>query len=95
MSQILTKVDMVGDDLVVTSSQQCTPIAEFAKAMHNEGFHGSGEMKFAANIPDIFIEKYCQDNGITFGEWMSNQDHIRRMLNDPALAHFRIWKGKV
>lgn len=75
--------------------QDCDPIAERAKALHNEGMHGSSEMKHAAKLPRVLVERYCNDNGITFREFLNGQDHIRRMLNDPALSHFRIWKGAV
>ena len=50
------------------SRQDATPIVENVKAMHNAGLHGSSEMKLAARIPRIMIEKYCNDNGITFQE---------------------------
>lgn len=75
--------------------QDCDPIAERAKSLHNEGYHGSSEMKHAASIPFVLVERYCNDNGITFNDFCNGQEHIKRMLNDPSLAHFRIWKGKV
>jgi hypothetical protein len=75
--------------------QDCTPIAERCKALHNEGHTGSKDMKLAASIPNVMVEKYCNDHGILFSEWCSNPQHIRRMLSDPALAHFRVWKGQI
>jgi hypothetical protein len=75
--------------------QDCDPIADRTKSLHNEGLHGSSEMKHAASLPFVLVERYCNDNGITFHEFCNGQDHIRRMLNDPALAAFRIWPGKV
>jgi hypothetical protein len=81
--------------MVVHSTQDCTPIAERTKSLHNQGLHGSSEMKHAASIPMVMIEKYLNDNSISYQEWSSNKEHIRRMLNDPALAYFRVWKGRV
>lgn len=75
--------------------QDCTPIAERAKALHNEGVQGSWEMRHAAKLPYVLVERYCNDNGITFHEFCNGEEHIRRMLNDPSLSHFRIWKGAV
>lgn len=75
--------------------QDCTPIADHTKALHNEGLHGSSEMKHAAKLPLVLVERYCNDNGISFQEFCNGQEHIRRMLNDPALSHFRVWPGKV
>lgn len=87
----------VGNDGALTTGtvQDCTPIAEQMKAMHNAGEFGSSEMKYCGRIPNVFVEKYCNDNGISFSEFMGNREHIRRLINDPALAAFRVWKGAV
>ena len=81
--------------MVVSSTQDCTSIAESTKARHAEGLHGTSELKHAARIPMVMIEKYLIDNDISYREWSGDKSHIRRMLQDPALAHFRIWPGKV
>ena len=81
--------------LITGSVQDCTPYADHAKAMHNEGFHGSSDMKLAASVPNVLVEKYLNDNRILMSEFVGSPDHQRRFLNDPAIAHFRIWKGRV
>lgn len=95
MHDIQTAHVISGGEAFLQRTQDCTPIAERAQALHREGRHGTSEVKHAASIPNILIEKYCQDNGISYREWIGDQSHIRRMLDDPALAAFRIWKGKV
>ncbi len=77
------------------SVQDCTPIAEYATARRNEGLHGRSDMKLAASLPFVMVEKYLNDKRITMAEFMRDRAHIRAMLNDPALAHFRVWPGKV
>lgn len=52
-------------------------------------------MRHAAKIPASVIENYIQAKGITFQQFMANPAHAREMLNDPALAGLRIWKGRV
>jgi hypothetical protein len=52
-------------------------------------------MKLAARIPNVIVEKYCNDNKISFREFMGNREHVRRVLNDPSLSHFRVWPGRV
>lgn len=89
-------VKMNGDGTMTTGTiQHCDAILEDAQARHKEGHHGSGEMKHAARIPFVVIEKYCNDNGISFKECMASQEHAKRLLNSPDLAGFRIWKGQV
>lgn len=95
MDDMRTTLDLVEGALVVRNVQDCTPIAEHAKRLHVEGVHGSSEMRHAAEIPNVFIEEYCARVGITYSEWLKNKEHIRRVVNDPALAHFRVWPGRV
>lgn len=92
---LATRFHLEEGKLVTQRTQDCAPLAERAKALHNEGLHGSSEMRHAASIPLVFVEDYCNRNGILFSEFMSNKEHIKRLVNDPALAHFRIWKGRI
>jgi hypothetical protein len=53
------------------------------------------EMYYAGSIPSIVVEKFCNDNRITFREFMVNPEHVKRLLNDPDYSALRIWKGRV
>lgn len=75
--------------------QDCSAIAEYTKARQNEGLTGSSEMRLAASMPLVMVEKYCNDRGITFHEFSGSESHKKALLNDPALAHFRIWNGRL
>ncbi len=90
-----TSIEVRDGQMTIKSTQDCTPIAEYTKARHNEGHHGSSELRHAAKIPRIFVEDYCNRNNILFSEFMHNKDHIKRLVNDPAISHFRIWKGRI
>lgn len=92
---VATRFHLDGEQMVTQRTQDCTPIAEHAQALHNEGLHGSSDFKHAAKIPLVFVEDYCNRNNLQLSEFMQNKEHIRRVVNDPALAHFRIWKGKL
>lgn len=83
-----------GGAAVIERVQDCTPIAEHATRLRLEGVHGSNEMRHAARWPMVIVERYCNDRGITFEEWVKDNSHARAMLNDPALASFRVWGGK-
>lgn len=79
--------------LFVGRSQDCTPIAEDAKRRHNAGEFGTSEMKHAARIPNVIVEKYCNENGVTFEQFMADPAHIKRVVQHPDNSMFRIWKG--
>jgi hypothetical protein len=90
-----TRIFTQDDRLVVGRSQDCTPILEDAKRRHLAGEHGTADVKHAARIPNVIVEKYCNDHGITFHEFMGNEVHIKRLVEHPDNSMFRIWKGKL
>jgi hypothetical protein len=90
-----TKIALEDGNLVAGTVQDCTPIADFTKALHNEGIHGDKEFRHAAKIPFVLIEAYCNNNGLMLADFWQNPAHIKAMLNDPDLKAFRIWPGRV
>lgn len=90
---ISTKIIASGEVAGIMRTQDCTAIAEYAKAQHNGGYHGTSEVKHAARLPFVIVERYCNDNGVTFQEAMRDPVHFRRMCQDPKNKDFRIWKG--
>jgi hypothetical protein len=82
-------------DLLFADTRKLSAIADECKGRHNSGVTGSKDLPHLAEFPAELVEKYIADNGITFYEWMNNPVHVRRMLHDPALAHFRINTMKV
>lgn len=92
---VVTTVALQDGALVTGTTQDCTPYAERAQAMHNEGRHGSKDMRLAASVPMVLVETYLHQNQIEMSEFTRSPEHQKRFLNDPALAHFRIWKGRV
>lgn len=79
--------------LFIGRSQDCTPIAEDAKRRHNAGEFGTSEMKHAARIPNVVVEAYCNEQGVSFEQFMADPVHIKRVVQDPKNDAFRIWKG--
>lgn len=91
---LTTKVVLQDGNLVTGTEQDCTP---FVDDVHNRVVAeatGTSEMKHAARLPNVLIEKYCNTIGIGFDEFCQNPVHARVMLNDPALNAFRIWQGR-
>lgn len=75
------------------SADHAKGIAEVAQRLSIEGLHGDKEMRHLAEFPGIVIQMYCDANGIEWADWFANPEHARRMMKDPALAHFLVWKG--
>lgn len=75
--------------------QDVEPVLEEAKARASAGLVGNKDFWHMAELPFVIVEKYCNDKGITFAEFMGNTDHVRAMVNDPALANFRVHGGRM
>jgi len=95
MGQVITRLHEADGTIGIERVQDVEPHLRFAHAQRVAGDVGSPEMRHAASIPMVLVEAYCNDRGITFDHFMTDPAHIRSMLNDPALAEFRIWRGRV
>lgn len=97
MPEIIERWKEEGDNLVVQRQQNgLAEHADYCRARANEGLHGpAADFKLKASIPAIVVEHYCTTNGITLREFLKNKEHIRRIVNDPALADFRIAPGRM
>lgn len=70
-------------------------VADHCAALRGVGATGSSEMKHVATVPAIIVQKYINEHGITFAEFMREPKHADRLLADPALSGFRVWTGRV
>lgn len=95
LGDVVSTIALQDGALITGSTQDCTPYAERAKAMQAAGQFGGSEMRLAASVPAVLVERYCNQAGIDMAEFNASQEHKKRLLNDPALAHFRIWPGRV
>lgn len=70
-------------------------VAEHCKSLAGAGLTGSSDMKHAMSVPGWFIVDWCNKRGMTFAEFERDQKAQNAFLDDPDLAMFRVWKGKV
>lgn len=95
MGQVLTRVHVSDNGLTIQRVQDVEPILDGTHARRIAGMTGSSEMRHAASLPMVVVEAYCNDKGITFQEFMADQQHVKCMLNTPELRAFRVWEGRV
>lgn len=92
---VQTTYKVEDDQIIVQRSQNVGVILDYAKACHNQGFHGGPDHKVVATIPQAVIEHYLNTRGKTLRDWMTDPDLRRQFLNDPDYGDLRIWKGRV
>jgi hypothetical protein len=78
---------------VVRRTQNVAGIVDYAKARHNEGFHGEKDFKLKMVLPAVVVEHYCNVHKITLREWIQNPEHAKRMFNSPEFSDLRVAPG--
>jgi hypothetical protein len=90
---------LIVDDLIVDQTKadldELRAVADHCKRLQSSGLVGDREVRHLATIPAFIVEKWLNDHGITFQEFMNDSRLQTRMLNDPALAYFRVAPGRV
>lgn len=83
--------------MVIERVADVQSILDSAKNLRSNGagVSESGELHHVGRIPSIIIEKYCNANGISYREFLIDDTHITRILNDPDYKLFRVWEGTV
>lgn len=82
------------DEVIVRHDMQFDGLVDLAQEFSNSGLHGSSEMKLVALIPPGLPEKCCEIWGISWAEFWSDKKWIKRLINDPEFAHFRVAPGR-
>lgn len=90
-----TRVWVEDGKLVSGTRQDPTPINEHAQALHNIGEHGSSDMRLAARVSFVDLERWLNAQGVTWAEFTQSEELKRRFLNDSNREFPRIWTGRV
>lgn len=85
------------DKIIIERKQDCAPILTEIQNIKQttDGISSSGDMRFAGRIPAVLIEKYCNQKGITFADFIKDDIHTVAIMNDPDYKALRIWEGKL
>lgn len=75
------------DDLIIETVQDCAPILEHVKQLR-DGPIGK-EWKHVAEVPMYFFDKWAKEGSL------HDKPRLRRWLDDPANAMFRVWSGRM
>lgn len=82
---------------VYLREQDCEPIVNEVKRI-KEVSDGRGDTSlgyFVGKIPGEIVEKYLQEKGVSYHDFIVNPEHVKRIMNNPDYKKFRIFEGKM
>lgn len=93
------KTNISTDDgkLIIERVQDAAPILDDIANIRKltDGKSKTGEMFHVGRIPSVVVELYCNTHGINLHEFMSNDVHVTRLMNDSNYKHLRVWDGAI
>jgi hypothetical protein len=92
---VTTTVALQDGNLITGTTQDCNPYVDHAAHMRREGLTGSADLRLAASVPFVVVEKYCNEKGISFREFSGSEAHKIAFLNNPDYKALRVWEGRV
>jgi hypothetical protein len=87
--------DEMEDRVTINRSEDVEPLLNRLASQRAEGYTGSADMKFVGTIPNIIVEKYLNEKGVSMQDFINDDIHIMRIMNDPEYKHLRVWQGRM
>lgn len=90
-----TEITQQDGKIVVCYTSDLGPMLRWAKACRDQNAAGSKEYKHVGVLPRARIEDYCAHMGVSFEEFMQDDTHIIRLMENPDFSKLRVWKGRI
>lgn len=90
---VKTFTSIVDGQMVVNRAADVEPTIDFLSGMRQMTDGKGREFWWIGEIPNVIVEKYLNENGVTFQEFMQDGAHARRILQDPDYKKFRVFEG--
>jgi hypothetical protein len=95
VEQTIFSTDEMTGDVTVERRFDIQPIIEDIQTLKSVSDGKGKNFWHIGKIPMGIIEKYMQEWGITFADFMKDPTHGRRILTDPNYSKFRIYEGNI
>lgn len=90
-----TRIEQTGGQIVVCYESDFTPMLRWAQEAREQDATGGAEYKHVGTLPRARIEDYCIRNGVSFDEFMADDIHTIRLMEDPDFSKLRVWQGRI
>lgn len=93
MSDIVSEFKVDSGGFGVKLTQDVEPILQEVERYRQANPRKRKGFYKKASFPMVLVKAYMFDKGITFEEFVNNEEHIKNMYNDPALSRFRTYSN--
>jgi hypothetical protein len=90
---VQTFTGLVDGRMVINRAQDVEPVLDLLSGMR-QITNGKGEtFWWVGEIPNAIVEKYLNENGVTYQEFLADKTHVNRILKNPDYKKFRVLEG--
>ncbi len=94
---IETRYHTQDDNLIIERVQDFGAVLKSVKqhkeVMSSKPVDGLGY--YVGEIPGLVIEQYMKAHGVSYAEFINNDEHVNRIVKDPNYKDFRVWEGRI
>ena len=87
--------DESGDKLIIERTQDVSPVLQQIKLERETIKEVPGLGFKVGTIPGIIIEQYMKEHGVSYRDFIADDTHIHRIMNNPDYSRFRVWEGRI
>lgn len=91
IKRVMTRDGDSAIDLVYADMDQLKGLEHHCAALSKDQSHTSGDVVMLAEVPAEVLEKYCNERGVAWTEFMRSRDMQTEFINSEYARPFRVW----
>jgi hypothetical protein len=90
---VYTQSSLIDGKIVMNRFSDLEPTLDLLSGMRQITDGKGKEFWWIGDIPNVIVEKYLNENGVTYQDFLQDTTHARRILQDPDYKKFRVFEG--
>lgn len=91
IKRVLTRDGDKAVDLVYADMDQMRALERHCEALSAQKQNTTGDVVMLAEVPAEVLEKYCNERGIAWADFMRSRDIQTEFINSEYARPFRVW----
>lgn len=79
------------NDLLYADMEQMRALSKLCDSLSEQKSNVTGDVVMLAEVPDVVLEKYCNERGVLWSELMRSREMQTEFINSEYAAPFRVW----